>query len=181
MIEIKTLSYDDMKEVMELKLLCWNEEIAGLYNIQLYYQKEFAFWTNWMNAEQENDDVRKLYGAFAEGELLGVAFGSFVESKNAPEAGFELNGLWVYPQHRKKGIALQLILNLLNDFYALGADRIMIYNFHHAPSNQFYRKLGCEVIGTEYQTADKVPVDIFAGNIVQMKQYIMQSLMRNAG
>lgn len=181
MVEIKILNYDDMKKVMELKLLCWPEEIAGLSNIQLSYQEEFAFWTTWMNAEQENHDVRKLYGAFERGELLGVAFGSFVESKNAPEAGCELNGLWVYPQHRRKGIALQLILKLLDDFYALGAGRIIIYNFHHAPSNQFYRKLGCEVIGTEQQTADKVPVDIFGCDVGLMKQNIMQLQMRYAG
>ncbi len=181
MIEIKILNYDDMKEVMELKLLCWPEEIAGLSNIQLSYQEEFAFWTTWMNAEQENHDIRKLYGAFEHGKLLGVAFGSFVESKNVPEEGFELNGLWVYPQHRRKGIALQLILKLLDDFYELEANKIIIYNFHHAPSNQFYRKLGCEVIGTEYQTADKVPVDIFACDVVLMKQNIMQLQMCFAG
>ena len=176
MITIRNLCYADMEQAMSLKKLCWPEELAGLSDIPLDMEREFAFWTTWMNAALENNDVRILYGAFDGGEMLGVAFGSFVESKDAPESGFELNGLWVYPDHRGKGVSLRLLSALLNDFYALGARQMIIYNFHFSSSNSFYRKFGCQVIGTEYQTEDHTPVDIFSCNIADMKSKIGESL-----
>ncbi len=147
-------------------------------NVQPDSEREFAFWTAWMSAAQQNNDVRILYGAFDGDEMLGVAFGSFVESKDAPESGFELNGLWVYPKHRGKGVSLRLLLALLDDFYRLGAKQIVIYNFHFSSSNSFYRKFGCQVIGTEYQTEDRIPVDIFSCDIADIKKRIAESLGR---
>lgn len=178
MINIRKLRNEDMAQAIGLKVQCWPEELAGLSELQLDLEKELAFWTKWMDAAQENNDVRLLYGAFEGGEMLGAAFGSFVESKDMPESGFELNGLWVDPQHRAKGASLRLLLALLDDFYELGARQILIYNFHFAPSNNYYRKFGCRVIGTEQQTKDNVPVDIFSCDITEMKNRIAQSLTR---
>ena len=178
MIDIRELRYEDMAQAMELKKLCWPEELAGLSEVQMDSEREFTFWTTWMNAAQENNDVRMLYGAFNDDEMLGVAFGSFVESKHAPENGFELNGLWVYPQHRGKGVSLRLLLALLNDFYRLGARQIIIYNFHFSSSNSFYRRFGCQVVGSEFQTDDHIPVDIFSCDITGMKSRITESLAR---
>lgn len=178
MITIRQLRYTDMAQAISLKMLCWPEELAGLSDVQPDSEREFAFWTAWMSAAQQNNDVRILYGAFDGDEMLGVAFGSFVESKDAPESGLELNGLWVYPKHRGKGVSLRLLLALLDDFYRLGAKQIVIYNFHFSSSNSFYRKFGCQVIGTEYQTEDRIPVDIFSCDIADIKKRIAESLGR---
>lgn len=96
---------------------------------------------------------------------FSVAFGSFIESKDAPDMGIELNGLWVYPGHRGRGISIIILDRLLSDFYKLGARKMVVYNLHHSSSNSFYRSLGFEVIGIEYQMKEKLPVDIFACDI----------------
>ena len=90
-----------------------------------------------MVTENENNDIRRLYGAFDKGQMLGVAFASFVEDKDHPESGFELNGLWVYPQYRGRGVSMMLLTRLLDDFETLGADKVIVYNFHHSSSNAF--------------------------------------------
>ena len=177
MMIIRKLQYEDMAQAIKLKIICWPEEIAGLSNIQLDFNKEYDFWTQWMNTAEENNDVRLLYGIFSDNEMLGVAFGSFVDSKDIPESGFELNGLWISPQHRGKGVSLKLLQRLLDDFNNLGAKKIIIYNFHFSSSNKYYRKFGCTVINTEYQTSDNIPVDIFSCNIVKMKNNIIKSLV----
>lgn len=178
MIHIRVLRHEDMAQAMELKKLCWPEELAGLSQVQPNWEREFTFWMAWMDSAQENNDIRILYGAFEGNEMMGVAFGSFVESKDIPQSGFELNGLWVYPQHRGKGVSLKLLLKLLDDFYTLGAKHIIIYNFHYSSSNSFYRKFGCQVIGTEYQTDAHIPVDIFSCDITDMKSKIAESLTK---
>jgi GNAT superfamily N-acetyltransferase len=43
--------------------------------------------------------------------MLGAAFSSFAETYDISENGIELNGLWVDPDHRNKGISLMLIKN----------------------------------------------------------------------
>jgi GNAT superfamily N-acetyltransferase len=177
MIKIRKLCFEDMKQAIEIKLLCWPEELNHYSESQLNFEEEFIFWTKWMEASEENNDVRLLYGAFDDNSMLGVAFGSFVESKDMPESGFELNGLWVSPGYRGQGISLKLLSTLLREFYKLGSRHIVIYNFHYAPSNSFYRKLGCQVIDTEYQLKEQVPVDIFTGNIIEVQNKINASLI----
>jgi len=177
-MEIRPLRTEDMRRVAELKALCWPEELAGLSDCPIDTERECAFWTDWMHTARENRDVRLLYGAFEEGELLGAAFGSFVESVDAPEAGFELNGLWVFPEHRGKGISLRLIERLLREFSALGAGRMVVYNFHASPSNGYYRKWGFRVIGTERQLPEKIPVDIFQADCGDLLRRITGALAR---
>ncbi len=172
MFVLRRLTESDMYQAVGLKVACWPEELAGLSAEVLDLECEHSFWTEWMNTAPEHNDVRLLYGAFGNGEMLGVAFGSFVESKDSPESGFELNGLWVEPSHRGKGVALSLIDRLLCDFHELGAEKIVIYSFHHSPSNHFYRRLGCEVTATEHQLPETVPVDVFSCDIVKMKAEI---------
>lgn len=91
---------------MELKISCWPEELAGKAEHTLKLEEEIKFWTNWMNTASESNDIRLLLGAFEGSQLMGVALASFVDSKSAPENGIELNGLWVFPQYRGKGLSL---------------------------------------------------------------------------
>lgn len=176
MVLIRKLTLDDMHEAMELKALCWPEELAGLSSNRLNVENEYAFWTEWMQAQDENNDIRLLYGAFENEEMLGVAFGSFVESKDKPESGMELNGLWVYPRHRGKGISLILMDKLLNEFLEAGSRQIIVYNFQHSSSNSFYRKLGFKVIDMECQMVEKLPVDIFACDMHWLKNVLKERL-----
>lgn len=178
MVEIRNLTNDDMPLAMKLKVSCWTEELAGKAENTLTLEKECKFWTDWMNASNENNDIRILVGAFEHSNLLGVAFASFVDSKDTPENGIELNGLWVFPQHRGKGASLKLILEILNTYIPLGVTRMEVYNAHHSQSNEFYKKFGGTVIGSEYQLNGKLPVDIFEFDVCDLKARLEKTLLR---
>jgi hypothetical protein len=46
-----------MKQAMELKILCWREELAGLSKMQLDFKEEFEFWTEWMFTAKQNSSI----------------------------------------------------------------------------------------------------------------------------
>lgn len=169
MIEIRQLTEVDMLKAMELKILCWTEESAGMAENRLLIEEELRFWTDWMHNAEKHDDVRLLIGAIENGEMLGVAFGSFAETEDIEKNGIELNGLWVYPQHRNRGVSLMLLVYLLDYYTNLGMEQIVIYNFHNSASNTFYRK--------DEQMEEKIPVDMFIGDIKTMKGNIENSLL----
>lgn len=177
-MEIRSLVYSDIPLAMELKITCWTEELSGKAENTLKLNDEVAFWTNWMNTPDENNDFRLLLGAFVKADLLGVAFASFVDSKDSPENGIELNGLWVFPQYRGNGISLKLILEILNYYIPLGVISMRVYNPHYAPSNEFYRKFGGTIINSEHQLDGKLPIDIFEFNTLDLKNRLTKTLLR---
>jgi GNAT superfamily N-acetyltransferase len=178
MIKIRELTEFDMKRAIELRISCWTEELAGKAENTLSVSQELNLWLDWMNTAKENNDIRLLIGAFENDNMLGVAFGSFAETYDIVEKGIELNGLWVYPDHRSKGISLMMIIYILNFYLAKGMEKIVIYNHHYAPSNQFYRKFGAQVVKQEYQMDGRLLVDVFLVDILLMKRNIEQSLKR---
>lgn len=177
-MEIRLLTDNDMTRAMELKVACWTEELAGVAENTLTVEGQTKLWTEWKNTPDQHNDIRYLIGAFDGGEMLGVAFASYIDSKDAPEEGIELNGLWVFPQHRGRGISLKLILDVLNFFLPLGSDKLVIYNHHGAPSNAFYKKFGGVVADSEFQMDGKLPVDIFEFNMSDLKVRLEQTLSR---
>jgi len=178
LIKIRELIELDMKQAIELRFLCWTEELDGKVKNTLSVSQELNLWLDWMNTAKENNDIRLLIGAFENDNMLGVAFGSFAETYDIPEKGIELNGLWVYPDHRRKGISLMMINYLLNFYLAKGMEKIVIYNHHYASSNQFFRKFGAQVFKQEYQMDGRLLVDVFLVDILLMKRNIEQSLKR---
>ncbi|GAA0116243.1 GNAT family N-acetyltransferase [Clostridium senegalense] len=175
-MEIRELKQEDMMEAMKLKALCWPEELAGLSNNKLDINEEYEFWDDWMMKADKCNDVRVLVGAFEKEKMLGVAFGSFIESKDAPKEGMELNGLWVYPKQRGRGISLILMQKIAEVFLSQSCGRMVVYNFHKAPSNKFYRHLGFSVFNTEYQMEGKLPVDIFSIDLKELNETICEKL-----
>jgi chloramphenicol 3-O-phosphotransferase/GNAT superfamily N-acetyltransferase len=175
---IRQLTNEDIPQAMELKILCWTEELAGKAENELKLNEEIAFWIDWLNTPDENNDVRVFIGVFDNEKLLGVAAGSFVVSKDLPDEGIELNGLWVYPEHRGKGIALKMIQHILDVFIPLGVTRMIVYNPHYAPSNTFYQKFGGKIIEQEYQIDGCLLVDIYEFNTVDLQAAIIKSLTR---
>lgn len=178
MIKIRTLDVSDMQDVIKLKALCWPEELAGLSFAVFDFEKEYAFWTTWMNTAKEHNDTRLLYGAFENCELLGAAFGSYAETDDIANNGIELNGFWVYPKHRGKGISLMLVTKILDEFYKLGMSQLVVYNFHHSSSKTFYRKFGCTVMRKDTQLEEKLPVDVFIGEISEMNCKMKAALLK---
>ena len=96
MIEIRKLTEADMKQAVELRILCWTEELAGKTENVLSPSEELNLWIEWINAAEENNDIRLLIGAFENDTMLGASFSSFAETFDIPEKGIELNGLWVH-------------------------------------------------------------------------------------
>lgn len=178
MITIRNLTTNDMKETIQLKIECWTEELAGKAQNTLDYSKELDFWVNWMNSADKNEDIRLLIGAFEDNKMLGVAFASFAETEDIPEKGIELNGLWVYPEQRGRGVSLKLIVYLLDFFKGIDKEKIVIYNHHYCPSNNFYRKFGANVIRQDEQMGGKLLIDVFIADIDLFKDNIEKSLSK---
>lgn len=175
MLIIRELLDKDMPQVIQLKALCWPEELAGLSDNKLNIEKEHLFWVDWMHTGVENNDVRILLGAFENDQLLGAAFASYAEEEDS-NFGIELNGLWVYPEMRGRGISLMLMTKVLNYYHNLGRKEIVIYNYHHSSSNSFYRKFGATVFKTGVQMAEKIPTDVFKCDITAMLAAMNKSL-----
>lgn len=177
MIIIRELLDKDMLQAMQLKALCWPEELAGMSDNKLDVDNEYLFWFDWMHSGVENNDVRTLIGAFEDDKMLGVAFASYAEKEDS-DCGIELNGLWIYPELRGRGVSLILVTRLLNYYESLGLKEIVIYNFHNSSSNAFYRKLGAKVYRTEYQMTEKIPTDVFKCDIATMKECMNKSISK---
>ncbi len=180
MITIRQLKESDMVQAMKLKILCWTEELAGKAKNTLSISQELDFWVDWMHTAQENDDIRLLIGAFENDKMLGFAAGSFAETEDIAENGIELNGLWVCPEQRGRGISLKMISYILESFLQYGMKEIVIYNHHFAPSNSFYRKFGAKVFRQEYHMDGKLLIDVFLTDMLAMKRNMEQSLKKYA-
>lgn len=181
MFEIRSLNNDDISEVVELKSLCWPEELAGLSDNKIHIKDEVEFWTKWVSEADKWSDVRAIYGVYEKNQMCGAAIGSFIESKEKPEMGMELNGLWIYPKYRSKGISLILMEKLIKQFKSLGCSSMVVYSLHNAPSNKFYRNLGFKVVDTQYQMKEKLPVDIFSIDLKELNKIIDLKLKKYNG
>lgn len=176
MIKMRQLNQLEMKEAIALRILCWTEELAGKAENTLTLPDELKSWMEWMSTADENNDIRLLIGAFEDDTMLGVAFASFAEVDDIPTKGIELNGLWVYPGHRNKGISLMLLYDIVNFFQSKGMENMVIYNHHEAPSNQYYRKLGANVIRQDRQMKGALAVDVFMMELSRLKEAITTKL-----
>lgn len=178
MIKIRELTEEDMQQAIELRILCWTEELAGKAENTLSISQELDFWIEWMNTPKENNDIRLLIGAFEDNNMLGVAFGSFAEIYDIPEKGIELNGLWVYPDQRNRGVSLMMLKYILDFYIMKGMKNIAVYNHHYAPSNQFYRRFGAYVAKQEYQMDNKLLIDVFLADMLLIKRNIEHSVKK---
>lgn len=175
---IRPLLPKELSTAIQLKISCWTEELADRAENTLHADAELAFWTHWLDTADEYCDIRTFIGVFEGEELAGVAAASFIESKNQLSEGIELNGLWVFPQYRGQGLSLKLLLAILDIYMPLGVESMQVYNLHHAPSNSFYRKLGGQVIRQEHQMAERLPVDIFAFCLRELRLRLRNTLLR---
>ncbi|GAB6109952.1 GNAT family N-acetyltransferase [Fusibacter bizertensis] len=178
MIKIRELTQKDMEQAVQLKILCWTEELAGKAENTLSFSQELEMWVEWMNTANENNDIRLLIGAFENDKMLGVAFGSFAETFDISEKGIELNGLWVYPDKRSRGVSLMLVIYMLDFYLDKGMEKMVIYNHHYSPSNQFYHKFGAQVVKQQHQMNGKLLVDLFLTDILSMKSMMVHSLKK---
>lgn len=176
MIEIRPLRDEELLAAMDLKVRCWSEELAGRAENSLSAEKELSFFRQWVDEEEQYEDLRILLGAFEEGRLLGVAMGSFAEEdgKNA----MELNGLWVEESARGRGISLQLLKSLISSFLAEGKDTMVVYSHHHAPSNSFYRRFHGEVLRQELQMGGLLLIDVFSLNLSSLQEEIQGVIVK---
>ncbi|MGI6358655.1 MAG: GNAT family N-acetyltransferase [Bacillota bacterium] len=178
MITIRQLTEADLPQAIQLKAVCWPEELAGLADAELDVQQQLQFWVNWMQAAEKDNDVRLPIGAFENGRMLGVAFASLAETDDIADGGIELNGLWVHPGQRGRGLGLQLLAHVLGYYQQLGRRQVVIYSFHCSPSNSFYRRFRAQVLRQEVQTKERLPVDVFIADIGTMQGAVESALQR---
>ncbi len=174
---IRELTESDMRQANELKVLCWQEELAKKVQNTLSVESELVFWIDWMHKAQEND-IRLCLGAFEDERMLGVTFSSLAETSDIPEQGIELNGLWVFPDQRGRGVSLLLLLHVIDYFLPMGKKTMVIYNHHYAPSNKFYEKFGASAKRRELQKNGRLLVDVLFADMRIMRERLVRSLKR---
>jgi L-amino acid N-acyltransferase YncA len=177
MIEIRPLRDEELLAAMDLKVRCWSEELAGRAENSLSAEKELSFFREWIEGETENEDLRILLGVFEEGQLLGVAIGSFAEEEDGKDA-MELNGLWVEESARGRGISLLLLRSLISPSLAEGKDTMVVYSHDHAPSNSFYRRFQGERLWQERQLGGKLLIDVFQLNLPALQDQVNKDMER---
>lgn len=168
-------SYAEYSKAADLRVRCWDEELAGYAPNRLTVEKELDFMVEWEQNAEDYGDVRRLYGAFEEGKFIGFAGGSFAETSDS-EAGFELNYLFVEKAYRGKGYSLMLMERLLGEFVEIGKKEMIVYSLRHAPSNGFYRKYGGKRVREEKQGQDQLLVDVFKFNSAQLHTQVKKSI-----
>lgn len=65
-----------------------------------------------------------------------------------------------------------MIKEILVVYREKGFENVIVYNHHFAPSNNYYKKLGGEVIRQDEQDADKIKVDIFSFDLDNLNNKI---------
>lgn len=172
---IRALKTEEYNEAIDLKVSCWTEELAGVAPNRMDKKEELDFVLEWINSAEKYDDIRLLYGAFEGDTFLGYAAASIAEVEDSENA-IELNYLFVKEEFRGCGVSLKLMNKLFTEFAAKGFDKLVVYNHHYAPSNNYYRKLGGEVIRRDIQGSDKLEIDIFQFDLQGLNLKIEQMI-----
>jgi GNAT superfamily N-acetyltransferase len=169
-------TYSEYGKAIELRVRCWDEELAGYAPNRLDADKELDFLIEWEQSAEENDDVRSIYGVFESGEFAGFAGASYAESSDS-DNGFELNYLFVHEDYRGKAYSFHLMKKLLEEFIADGKTEMIVYSHRHAPSNNLYRKLGGKVIREVVQGGeDHLQIDVFSFDAKKLNTRIQKAL-----
>ncbi|MFA9559466.1 GNAT family N-acetyltransferase [Evansella sp. AB-rgal1] len=168
---IRLLKEVDYEQAIDLKISCWDEELAGMAPNDLNREEELQFLKDWVSGATENNDIRVLYGAFDGDTFMGFAGGSIADETDSLH-GMELNYLFVPKEYRGRGIALKLIKRLLVDFFQGDFKEMVVYNHHFAPSNTFYTNLGGKVLRKETQGKAQLEVDVFVFCLEDLKMKI---------
>jgi len=161
---IRPLLSNEYLEAMELKVSCWDEELAGLAPNRLNVNEQLKFALSWMNSAKEHNDIRIMLGAFDNHHFMGFV-GASIADEDVLKNAVELNYLFVKEEYRGQGLSLKLIQEIINIFREKEFEYMIVYNHHFAPSNDYYKKLGGEVIQQVEQGADKLKIDIFSFNL----------------
>ena len=103
---------------------------------------------------REKNDEDFILGYFLGGEILGLA-GFLREKGNKHRHKGFVWGVFVYPEHRRKGIANQLMLALIDKARKIeGLQKIKLSAYLvSAASIELYEKLGFKTYGTERNAA----------------------------
>lgn len=166
---IRELTTEEILKAVTLQKECWENDFkdiipSGLYNVENEYQNIL----NWIN-DKNIDDIRKMFGAFINNELIGFAGSSFAEIEDSNK-GVEINYLFVNEKHRNKAIGLKLINNVITEYRHYGVDELIVYSLNESQSNKFYRSLNPIVLKQMKQNyGNKINlVDVFKWNIVDI-------------
>lgn len=177
MITIRPLIESEIEDAMKLKIESWTEELAGKAENTLSLKEEIGYWSNWTARGMLVGDIRLLIGAFEEDLLVGIAAGSLADYEDISEYGIELNLLAVAKTHRGLGIAVQLILCIVDFYIPIGAQKIVIYNHHDAPSNSFYYRFGARILRVDMQENGVLTIDVFIADILDFKKKLEESVL----
>ncbi len=86
--------------------------------------------------------------------------------------GIELNMLFVEEKARRQRISYRLLEAVAVFFQGKGFSHMVIYSHHYAPSNEYYRKLGAQVLRQDLQMDGKLLVDVFQIDLEHLRAIV---------
>lgn len=144
------------KEIFETAVIfveCWRKDYNHIVPAKVLesfdLQQEADECKEWLYADC--DDIRLLYAAFVDDNMVGYISASLVEDDFDLDYEIEINGLFVRQDFRGKGIGIKLMQEMITAFKEKGYTSVILYNWKELDSNQFYRSLKGEVVKEEEQ------------------------------
>ena len=163
---IRELHSGEIPEAVRLRIECEDTDFPGIVQPGTFqYDEELEEITSWIECSP-GDDLRRLFGTFKEGNLIGFIGLSYAE-KSDSDNGVEINYLFVRKEQRGRGIGRILIKQGIDFFVNQGVKDVIVYCYRDSDANGFYRKLGARVLReeTQYPNDKPVKVDVFIWNV----------------
>ena len=174
---IRKLTNEEIYEALMIKKECYETDFINLvplgsFNAEIE-AKEVLAWVN----EENSNDIRKIYGAFEDGEFLGFIGASFAEMDDS-QNGVEINYLFLKAKWRGLGIGLKLIYTVIGEYRHYGSKEVIVYSLHNSESNKFYRSFNPVVMNVVQQNFSGIinDVDVFKWDLMDLYVGIAKKL-----
>jgi len=155
---IRTAEPEDLRETVVIYLECIRSDYACKPKAYLDAKNvadELAECKEWLYA---SGSPNRIYVAMDGSVMAGyIAVGANTSQPLDHEG--EVSGFFVRKPYRKQGIGLRLLKAGVAYLRDLGYRKVAIYNYHISEANQFYRRLGGEVVWKEVQTPGGMALD----------------------
>ena len=126
---IKSLSWEEILPIWQTQL--WPNRISAIEpNSAMVYKSGYDMYN--MNT------IPTFFGYYVDDKLVGVNSGHSCSNKM-----YRSRGLWVFTEHRGKGIGQQLLTETINQAKREGSD--MIWSFPKRTSWKTYNSVGFEL------------------------------------
>lgn len=159
---IRPITYNELLDTVHIYLACIREDYGykpHAYLNSLNVEVELAECKDWIDAEGNRN---KIFAAFIGTLMIGyIAVGPSTDELQVNEG--EVTGFFIRSAYRNRGIGLRLLRTGLEYLRESGYKRVILYNYRNGKANNFYRRLGGEVLYsvTQFPGGMDLNTDVF--------------------